>query len=494
MYATRWAQLKGKARKVFGVERIRTGQAEVLEALMAGKHVMAIMPTGSGKSLCYQLATLALPGTTVIVSPLISLMKDQTGKLRAIGLSAAQINSTLTVRERAEDLDAIEQHQVDFIFTTPEQLADSEFVSTLRRGGIDMLVIDEAHCISEWGHDFRPSYLLLQNAIKTLGDPQVLALTATATEEVIADIRLQLGLPDLVVVNTGILRPNLYFEVIRTVNEQEKLSHVARLLQHVNGSSIVYCSTVRNVETVFAYLKQRGESSERYHGKLKTAERNRVQDDFMAGRVRVIVATNAFGMGIDKPDIRLVIHFNVPASLEEYYQESGRAGRDRGAAQCVLLYQLADRRVHSFLMLGRYPSIEEVHAVYQELKRVQRRESSTALDAIEHGAQLGRRKTRVILSMFKRAGKLRQTRDNRFRLIGDDLTNENLQQLATEYEDRGNRDQAKLERMMLYGQVGSCRWKFLLDYFGEQSDWDHCGHCDNCRIPPETRIGTPSPN
>ena len=458
---------------------------------MAGQHVLAIMPTGSGKSLCYQLASLSLPGTTVIVSPLISLMKDQADKLRAIGLSASQVNSTLTKRERAEDLDAVEQHQIEFVFTTPEQLADSEFVSALRASGINLLVIDEAHCISEWGHDFRPSYLLLQNAIRALGDPQVLALTATATEEVIEDIGRQLGLPGMTVINTGILRPNLCLEVIRTVNEEEKLSQLGSLLQDIRGSGIVYCSTVRNVEQVSTYLNGRGANSRRYHGKVKTAERNEVQDQFMTGRCRMIVATNAFGMGIDKPNIRFVIHFNVPASLEEYYQEAGRAGRDGEAARCILLYQLSDRRLHSFLMLGRYPSAEEITAVYQELQRLQRRELAPQLAAIEEGAHVGRRKTRVTLSMLKQAGKLRQNRGTRFRLIGDNLTDEALHGMAEEYEERADNDRARLEQMMLYGQIGSCRWKFMLDYFGEEVEWDHCGHCDNCLVPAETRIGAP---
>jgi ATP-dependent DNA helicase RecQ len=489
IYSARWDQIKRNARKIFGIEHIRVGQAEVLDALIAGKHVLVIMPTGSGKSLCYQLATLCLPGTTVIVSPLISLMKDQTEKLMEVGLSASQVNSTLTKRERADHLDALEQHKIEFVFTTPEQLTDAEFISTLQARTVGLLVIDEAHCISEWGHDFRPSYLLLQDTIKALGDPQVLALTATATEEVISDIGQQLGMPDMTVVNTGILRPNLYYQVVSVVNEEEKLKELTKRLQESQGPGIVYCSTVRNVEKVFAHLKQIGENGERYHGKLRTSERNRIQDVFMAGGYRVIAATNAFGMGIDKHDIRFVIHFNVPASLEEYYQESGRAGRDGKPARCTLLYQLADRRVHSFLMLGRYPSADDIRMVYQKIRRLQRHEMSPARKAIEEGARMARRKTQVILSMLKREGKLRQTRGNRFRLVAD-MADDEIQEMATEYEQRANHDRSKLEQMMLYGQIGSCRWKFLLDYFGEDVSWQHCGHCDNCLVPPETRIGT----
>jgi ATP-dependent DNA helicase RecQ len=482
--------MRRAARDLFGIERMRPGQIAVLRELIDGHDVLAVMPTAYGKSLCYQIPTIALNRTTVIVSPLLSLMKDQADKLRSIGLSASEINSQLNRRERTEDLDEIEDGKVEFVFTTPEQLTDSEFLSTLKACDVALVVIDEAHCISQWGHDFRPSFILLGDALEALDNPQVLALTATATETVIHDIGQQLHLPGLKVVHTGIYRPNLRYEAIPETNDEDKLTRLDRLLKEIDGPSIVYCSTTKNAELVAHRMCEMSHDAAAYHGRMKAADRNEIQDRFMAGRLRIVAATNAFGMGIDKPDIRTVIHFNVPGSIEAYYQESGRAGRNGTPARCILLYKLEDQRVQSFLMIGRYPSASEIGAVYRELERLQREGMAADVRTIERGSGIAARKTRVVLAMLKQAGKLQQRRGAKFRLLSDASSDEELERLASEYRERGERDREKLEQMMLYGQIGSCRWRFLLNYFGEEPQWEKCDNCDNCLVPPESRIGT----
>ena len=313
---TNMAPLRRTLKRVFGLEDFRPGQEEVIRSAMEGRNTLAIMPTGAGKSLCYQLPALHLPGMTLVVSPLISLMKDQVDKLDGLGLDASQVNSTLTASESDETFDQIAREKAEFILTTPEQLANRDFLETLRGKTIDLFVIDEAHCVSQWGHDFRPTYLALGEARRVLGSPPLLALTATAPPAVIDDIVRQLDVPDLHIVNTGTFRPNLFYGVMSTETDEDKQRQLARVLADTEGTGIVYTSTVKQVDEITEFVRSLGHPVARYHGQLGARERKDTQERFMAGELRVIVATNAFGMGIDKPDIRFVVHYNMPGSLE----------------------------------------------------------------------------------------------------------------------------------------------------------------------------------
>ena len=477
-------------REVFGLERLRPGQAEVMRSVISGHDTLAVMPTGAGKSLCYQLPALHLPGTTVIVSPLISLMKDQVDKLAEAGVDASQVNSALTGAERREELGRIESGESELIFTTPERFTDPAFLETLRPKELDLIVIDEAHCISEWGHDFRPSYLALGTAVRTLGSPPVLALTATATPAVVEDIRKQLGLRSMRVFNTGIYRENLYYEVLRVTNELEKREQLARLMRETEGTGIVYCATVKAVEALSELFRGSGFETRMYHGKLPASERRENQDLFMSGALKAMFATNAFGMGIDKPDIRFVVHYQMPGSLESYYQESGRAGRDGAEARCALLYQLDDRRTQLFFLGGRHPKAEDLWAVCDALRAVGADREPASLPSVQEAApDVAKTKVRVALSLLKDAGVVSETRGVRFKLVRPDAGREEVERAAEAAASRGEGDREKLERLMLYGQSAECRWKLLHEYFGEPFERESCGHCDNCLHPLEAQLG-----
>ena len=473
--------LKRTLRQVFNFEGFRPGQEAVIHSIMNGRDTLAIMPTGAGKSLCYQLPALHLPGMTVVVSPLISLMKDQTDKLNELGVEASQLNSALSRREQSEILSAIADNHPEFLLTTPERLSDQTFLETLRDKEIDLVVIDEAHCISQWGHDFRPSYLDLAAAIERLGRPPVLALTATASREVADDIVQQLHLRDVNVISTGIYRPNLRYDVTPVESDTDRERLLVETLGATTGSGIVYPATVKQAEAVATLLQQLGERADRYHGRMRAGERREVQERFMRNDLRVIVATNAFGMGIDKPDVRFVIHYSMPGSLDAYYQESGRAGRDGEPARCLLLYQRNDKRTHVFFMAGRYPRFADIATVYASLQRLSASGRRAALASVQDDAAgVAKSKTRVILSLLKEWGVVRQHRPLAFSLVQGDLGEAELQRLTDVYETRMQRDREKLDLMIVYAQTALCRWKNLINYFGESPEWDACGNCDNC--------------
>lgn len=483
------AALRDAMQETFGISHLRPGQREVIENVLQGKNTLAIMPTGAGKSLCYQLPALKMPGMTIVVSPLISLMKDQAGKLETAGVSAAEVNSTLNSREEASVLESIKQEDSEFVFATPERLSDPDFLATVRQSRVSLFVIDEAHCISHWGHDFRPAYLQLGAAIAALGNPTVLALTATATEKVIEDIDKQLGLPDLHVINTGIYRSNLHYRVRTAMTEPEKLDMTLRLVREASGTGIVYAATVKAAEEVHRMLLDAGESVTCYHGQMPTKTRTLNQDTFMAGVTRVMVATNAFGMGIDKRDIRFVIHYQLPANLEAYYQESGRAGRDGGDADCILLYHAKDKQVQQFFLARRHPGVEDLGALYGALQALAMDHPRVSLGRLQEQLDdIAETRLQVSLKLLKDGGLIEQDENLDYRLTRLRVKQKELKQLVDTYRDKRMRDQDALERLVFYAQTGFCRWKVMLEYFGEPVKWMHCGHCDNCRQPPERAL------
>jgi ATP-dependent DNA helicase RecQ len=357
-------------KSAFAYEEFRPGQEAAVSAILSGRDTVVVLPTGGGKSLCFQVPALLLPGLTVVVSPLISLMKDQVDALTARGLPAAFINSSLSSAQVSDRLARVDRGEIKLLYVAPERFDFGRTAERLRNTGVSLLAIDEAHCISQWGHDFRPSYLRVKKVHEDLGSPTTIALTATATPEVRRDIIRELALRNPETIITGFDRPNLTYYVVPVKNDAEKERRLAEILRKHEGLAVIYASTRKAVDHLSTVLERAKIPAAGYHAGLDDARRREVQEAFMSEKIRAIVATNAFGMGIDKPNVRLVIHYAMPGTLEAYYQEAGRAGRDGLHSDVFLLHAFPDRFTHEFFIKGSYPERTVVEQTYEALRRL----------------------------------------------------------------------------------------------------------------------------
>lgn len=483
--------LKAALYRHFSFPEFRPGQQQALEYVLAGHDTLVVMPTGHGKSLIYQLAALLKPGTTLVVSPLISLMKDQVDSLAQREIPATLINSSIPTAQQRQRLRAMMQGFFKIVLVAPERLRSQSFLSALKRISIDMLVVDEAHCLSQWGHNFRPDYLHIAELRQHFKIPVILALTATATQKVQDDIIDLLRLSQAKRLITGFNRPNLSLEVFSTPNERAKLTLLKDFLAEAEGAGIVYAGTRRDVEEIAEFVSQVvGIPARPYHAGMEADERYNVQEAFMAGDLPLVVATNAFGMGIDRPDVRFVLHYSVPGSLEAYYQEAGRAGRDGVPARAILLYAPQDVALHEYFLENDHPTSGELKRVHQfvmdceDSNRTDERVQKTFFwDELSGATGIPGVKAKVALEQLEAAHALTRYPNQPGNLVcvqAHALEPQALKKIAAQVEIFRQHKHDMLLRMVDYALTNYCRRQSILDYFGDTGSAQAPICCDNC--------------
>ncbi|MEV4514311.1 ATP-dependent DNA helicase RecQ [Dactylosporangium sp. NPDC049525] len=472
--------LRRIAKERFGWDRLRDEQVKAMEALMAGRDALAVLPTGAGKSAIYQVPAPLLPGPTIVISPLLALQQDQIASLTArnqASLQAVRLSSAEGKTERAEALEALRAGDAEFVFLTPEQFADPARVAQIKALKPSLVAVDEAHCVSAWGHDFRPDYLQLGQFIRELGRPPIVALTATASPPVRDDIVERLGMRDPEIVVTGLDRPNLFLESVHCPDEQTRWKRLLARLKESTPPGIIYAPTRRATEELAERLVKEGMPAVAYHGGMSAGDRERAHEAFLADEVEIMVATTAFGMGIDKPNIRWVNHIALPDSPDSYLQEIGRAGRDGQPAQVLLLHRTEDTGLRKFFTNVSVDR-EEVSSLAALLRSVA--PDPITRDELEERTGLGARKLGQLLSLLEEVGGAQLLHGSKVKAPRWAPTPAKSAELAeAQAEKQQTVSRSRLDMMRNFAETELCRGQTLLAYFGEHLDGT-CGHCDNC--------------